>query len=85
MISKRDRVLVVARSLPINFSAEGLVVAVWRQDERFGLKGYESLYPDCNAVLSYLYGRKGLVKAGKIRRVGPKVFACVVQPQLETA
>ena len=57
------------------FTAESLAVAAWKaHPKEFGLKTYAELYPDANAVLSYLMGEKGLVKQGFLERVAPKTY-----------
>ena len=65
----------VAAALPQPFTANDLTVAAWKSDSRtFGLKGYEALHPDSNAVLASLMGEKGLVRRGHFERVGPKLY-----------
>lgn len=56
-----------ARQLAQPFGRTALVLAAWRADPpRFGLAGCEGQHPDCNKVLSYLYGRRGLIARGLV-------------------
>jgi len=60
-----------ASQLPAQFTAEDLAVACWqRWPALFGILGFEH-YPDNNRVLSYVWGRRGLVACGWLERVGP--------------
>jgi hypothetical protein len=53
-----------------------LVVRAWQlYPESFGLRGYESIYPDANKVLSKLFGVEGAVARGYLRRVSTGVYA----------
>lgn len=57
------------------FTLSGLVVAAWRADPaRFGLRQYEREYPDANAVRVALFGAKGLIRRGYLRRVSENVY-----------
>jgi len=70
-----EKIVMAAAELPLTFSAEDLVVAVWKFDPAaFGLKHFTELYPDSNKILTYLMGRRGLVKAGLLNRVGEKMY-----------
>jgi hypothetical protein len=64
-----------AKGLSEVFSAEELVVAVWKQDKSFGLHGYTDLYPNSNKVLAALMGEKGLTRRGYFKKVGPKMYS----------
>jgi hypothetical protein len=61
------------------FTAADLVVRAWKSIpgglEAFGLDGYRHTYPDANAVLSTVMGKRGLVAQGLLERRGPKVYA----------
>lgn len=58
------------------FSAEALIVAVWRKYPRtFGLKGYEDQYPDSNKVLASIMGERGLTRRGWLDKPGQKLYA----------
>jgi hypothetical protein len=74
--SMYDRLMESLRDLTgQTFSWEQMVVAAWRWEPAyFGLAGFEDQYPDSNRVSTCLYGRRGLIRRGKIRRVGPKLF-----------
>jgi hypothetical protein len=63
----------VARTIPQPFTLNDISVAVWRAcPEFFGMKGYP--YPDNHKVHYILYGEKGLIAKGLIRRVRQGVF-----------
>jgi hypothetical protein len=65
----------VARTIPQPFTLNDISVAVWRQHpEFFGMKGYP--YPDNHKVHYILYGTRGLIAKGIIRRVREGLF-CV--------
>ena len=68
-------VLRAAQRLTPPFCLERLVVAAWQEDSRrFGLRGYESVYPDANAVVVAVSGKYGLVARGYLVKVGPKLY-----------
>jgi hypothetical protein len=53
------------------FTAQDLCVHAWTlYPQRFGLRGYESRYPDFNTVRVALSGPKGLVERGYLRPAG---------------
>jgi hypothetical protein len=65
----------VARTIPQPFTLNDISVAVWRAcPEFFGMKGYP--YPDNHKVHYILYGDRGLIAKGLIRRVRTGLF-CV--------
>jgi hypothetical protein len=65
----------VARAIPQPFTLNDVSVAVWRAcPEFFGMKGYP--YPDNHKVHYILYGTRGLIARGIIKRVREGVF-CV--------
>jgi hypothetical protein len=65
----------VARTIPQPFTLNDISVAVWRaHPEFFGMKGYA--YPDNHKVHYILYGTRGLIAKGIIRRVREGLF-CV--------
>jgi hypothetical protein len=65
--------LQVARTIPQPFTLNDISVAVWRAcPEFFGMKGYP--YPDNHKVHYILYGEKGLIAKGMIRRVSQGLF-----------
>jgi hypothetical protein len=75
-----EKILLVATQLEeagqSPFSAETLIVEVWQEHPRaFGLKGYESRYPDANRVLAQLMGEKGLIRRGWLTKVGQKLYS----------
>jgi hypothetical protein len=58
------------------FSAEALIVAVWREHPRaFGLKGFADQYPDSNRVLSCIMGKRGLAQRGWLAKMGAKLYS----------
>jgi len=63
----------VARTIPQPFTLNDISVAVWKAcPEFFGMKGYP--YPDNHKVHFILYGQRGLIAKGLIRRVDEGVF-----------
>jgi hypothetical protein len=63
----------VARTIPQPFTLNDISVAVWRADpEAFGMNGYP--YPDNHKVHYILYGTRGLIAKGIIRRVRTGLF-----------
>ncbi len=67
--------LQVARTIPQPFTLNDISVAVWRAcPDFFGMKGYP--YPDNHKVHYILYGNRGLIAKGIIRRVRQGLF-CV--------
>ena len=63
----------VARTIPQPFTLNDISVAVWRScPEFFGMKGYP--YPDNHKVHFILYGQRGLIAKGLIRRVQQGLF-----------
>jgi hypothetical protein len=63
----------VARTIPQPFTLNDISVAVWHaQPEFFGMKGYP--YPDNHKVHYILYGSRGLIAKGIIRRVSEGLF-----------
>src|SRR6476659_9753933 len=58
----------VARSIPQPFTLNDISVAVWKAcPDFFGMKGYP--YPDNHKVHYILYGNRGLIAKGIIKRV----------------
>jgi hypothetical protein len=65
----------VARTIPQPFTLNDISVAVWRAcPDFFGMKGYP--FPDNHKVHYILYGDRGLIAKGLIRRVRQGLF-CV--------
>jgi hypothetical protein len=63
----------VARTISQPFTLNDISVAVWKAcPEFFGMKGYP--YPDNHKVHFILYGQRGLIAKGLIRRVDEGVF-----------
>lgn len=61
------------------FSSEELLVAAWRRDPAsWGLRGYERDYPDSNRIHRELdsrgKGQQGIVGAGLLERVRPRIY-----------
>jgi hypothetical protein len=79
-ISLSDKVLLAAISLSKGnlekeFTAEDLVVEVWRADNSsFGLRGHESRYPDNNKVYTKIDGKTGLVAKGLLTKAGERTL-----------
>jgi hypothetical protein len=58
------------------FTAEALTVAAWKDSPRtFGLRGFDSEYPDNNRVLACIMGERGLAKRGWLVKVGQKLYS----------
>ena len=67
----------VARTIPQPFTLNDISVAVWKAcPQFFGMKGYP--YPDNHKVHYILYGSRGLIARGVIKRVREGVF-CVAE------
>lgn len=63
----------VARTIPQPFTLNDISVAVWRAcPEFFGMRGYP--FPDNHKVHYILYGDRGLIAKGLVRRVKQGVF-----------
>ena len=81
----------VARTIPQPFTLNDISVAVWKTcPEFFGMNGYP--YPDNHKVHYILYGERGLIAKGYIKRVRQGMFQVPEEPnwddflrQLETA
>src|SRR4051812_42866956 len=72
----------VARSIPQPFTLNDVSVAVWRAcPDFFGMKGYP--YPDNHKVHYILYGDRGLIAKGLIRRVRQGLFCVPEELDLE--
>ena len=72
----------VARSIPQPFTLNDISVAVWKAcPEFFGMKGYS--YPDNHRVHYILYGSRGLIAKGMIRRVHEGLFRIPESPNEE--
>lgn len=63
----------VARTISQPFTLNDISVAVWKAcPEFFGMKGYP--YPDNHKVHFILYGQRGLIAKGLIRRIQQGLF-----------
>jgi hypothetical protein len=63
----------VARTIPQPFTLNDISVAVWRAcPEFFGMRGYP--YPDNHKVHAILYGKRGLIAKGILRRIRQGLF-----------
>jgi hypothetical protein len=72
----------VARSIPQPFTLNDISVAVWKAcPEFFGMKGYP--YPDNHKVHYILYGNRGLIAKGIVRRVRQGLFCLPESVNLE--
>src|SRR5215471_12288579 len=72
----------VARTIPQPFTLNDISVAVWRAcPDFFGMKGYP--YPDNHKVHYILYGDRGLIAKGLIRRVRQGLFCVPEEIDLE--
>ncbi len=72
----------VARTIPQPFTLNDISVAVWRDcPDFFGMKGYP--YPDNHKVHYILYGNRGLIAKGLIRRVRQGLFRVADDRELE--
>ncbi len=67
-------VMRVARQIKQPFMLNDLSVACFKEDPvNFGLKGYPQ-YPDNHRIHYILYGEKGLIAAGLLKRVAEGLF-----------
>jgi hypothetical protein len=74
----------VARTIPQPFTLNDVSVAVWRaHPEFFGMKGYP--YPDNHKVHYILYGTRGLIAKGIVKRLRQGIFRVADGPEVEAA
>lgn len=72
----------VARTIPQPFTLNDISVAVWRAcPDFFGMRGYP--YPDNHKVHYILYGDRGLIAKGLVRRVRQGVFCLPDGPDID--
>ena len=72
----------VARTIAQPFTLNDISVAVWRAcPEFFGMKGYP--YPDNHKVHYILYGTRGLIAKGIIKRLRQGLFRVAEEPPAE--
>lgn len=82
--SLTDKVLIAALDLStgdlnVSFTAEELLLAAWETDKSaFGLRGYETEYPDSNKLYTKIDGKSGLVSKGFLRKVGERTLCISV-------
>jgi hypothetical protein len=58
-----------------SFTAEALAVQAWKMDTNaFGLRGFESQYPDSNKLFKSIDSKGGLVAKALIAKVGDRTF-----------
>ena len=70
----------IARTIPQPFTLNDVSVAVWKaHPEFFGMKGYP--YPDNHKVHYILYGTRGLIAKGIVKRVRQGIFRVADDPQ----
>ncbi len=63
----------VARSIPQPFTLNDISVAVWKAcPDFFGMRGYP--YPDNHKVHYILYGSRGLIAKGIVKRIRQGLF-----------
>jgi hypothetical protein len=73
----------VARTIPQPFTLNDISVAVWRaHPEVFGMRGYP--HPDNHKVHYILYGSRGLIAKGILKRVREGVFCLPDGLEVET-
>jgi len=69
----------IARTIPQPFTLNDISVAVWKANpEFFGMKGYP--YPDNHKVHYILYGTRGLIAKGIIKRIRQGLFRVAEGP-----
>jgi hypothetical protein len=79
-LNLNEKVLLAAKAVSggnveKDFTAEDLVVAVWKQDpQAFGLRGHEQNYPDSNKVYTKIDGKSGLVAKGWLAKHGERTL-----------
>ena len=72
----------VARTIPQPFTLNDISVAVWKAcPDFFGMRGYP--YPDNHKVHYILYGDRGLIAKGMIRRVSQGLFCLPEEVDLD--
>jgi hypothetical protein len=66
----RRKVLTAALRIGKPFTVEDLTIECWLNDEEsFGLAGYEGLSADVRKVATKLYGVRGLIAQGLLRKI----------------
>lgn len=69
-----------------SFTAEDLVVASWKEDHSaFGLRGYETKYPDSNKLYTKIDGRDGLVAKGYFDKIGDRLYKLSIRGKSKAA
>ncbi len=70
-LTQREAVLRAALTFGRPFTLAELVVLAWeRHRDLFGLPGYKARHPSDSAVRVYLFGKRGLVARGLLRKAG---------------
>src|SRR5262249_37970839 len=68
--------LLAASKLESPFTPSQLAVQAWKLDpSRFGLRGFEALYPDSNLVMAYPCRGRGLISRCFIQRTARGQYA----------
>lgn len=71
-----DQICLAAASFAEPVTQEALLVRAWQAwPQTFGLKHFEDKFPDSNKLKVYLYGAKGLIKTGRLARLGDRLTA----------
>lgn len=66
------------------FTSEAITVASWKGDRRrFGLRGFDTEYPDNNRVIACIVGKRGLARRGWLIQVGSKLYQLSRQGKAE--
>jgi hypothetical protein len=79
-LSIREKILLAAfkttaGDTSVAFTAEQLIVAAWEMDNTaFGLRGFESKFPDSNKLFTNTDGKDGLVAKGYFLKAGERMF-----------
>ena len=80
-LTLNEKILIAAfdlqsKELKNTFSAEQLLIAVWKQDKgAFGLRNFEQDYPDSNKLYTKIDGQDGLVRKGLLKKVADRTYS----------
>lgn len=78
-LTARQKLLLAAASLEDSgvkpFTAEAWTVQAWKDNRpKFGLKGFENVYPCSNSTFTNFMGERGLAHDKYVKRVGPRLY-----------
>jgi hypothetical protein len=79
-LSQGDLIVIALKHQPRAVTLSDLVICCWKLNSRvFGLAGHEEQYPCSSKVRAALFGARGLLAKGRVRKVG-NLFEATGQP-----